>query len=601
MTDGQTRITVLVVEDNPYDARIIKELFRDMNDDSFALKFAETMQAAGGFASPAPSVVLLDLNLPDSNGAETLPRAEGLFPDVPVIVLTGFYEERLGLEMIKSGAQDYLVKGKITGEWLRYAIQYAIERGRNERQLKRREQHLRDILEKSPDGYIIVRPDRKVLFANRGAETILASPAKELLSRPFTLESDTGKVLETELACPGGERMPVEIRAVELNWEGEECRLVILRDLTPVRELERHRDEFISSISHELRSPLTVVRESLGLVFDETLGEVNERQKEVLKMGVDNVGRMNRLIDGLLDITKIEAGVMPVDISLTDLGALVSETAAEYAYVAAERKIKLQKELTEGPLATYCDREKIREVLVNLVSNALKFSPEGGTIKLSLKAWEGGALFCVEDQGPGVDAEDIPRLFNKFAQLGHRRPQGIKGTGLGLAISRGIVQLHGGKIWLESRADAGSRFYIQLPLKSFEAALKEAVRREIELSSPGKRGFCVVTLNLAGRAEAGTPAEALLEKAEQFIKRNMNNSHAVIRNTDGEFTLLLSDSGPNEGIKASSFIEKGLAKIGMTNASGRKEITTMLSFPGDFCDETTMLEALAKAREKVHA
>jgi signal transduction histidine kinase len=597
-------IGVLIVEDNPYDAKIITELFRDLKaGDSFRLSFAETLEKARAAAlEQEPDILLLDLNLPDSYGPDTLGRASGFFRDVPIIVMTGFYEEHLGIDLINQGAQDYLVKGKITGDWLAYSIKYSIERARIERKLKLREDRLEKILEKSPDGFLVTRGDGKVLFANHGAEVIFGRRREELLKHPFSLETSTEKIVETELRRLDGKKVPLEIRAVEIPWDTDSCRLVILRDLSPVRTLERSRDEFISMISHELRSPLTVVKESMDLVYDGSLGEVTEKQKEILKIGRENAARLNRLIDALLNLTKIEAGVMPMDIMKTDLGLLLRETADEHAYMADGRKIRLSKRLPQSPLFTYCDREKVREVLVNLVSNALKFTPEGGIIELSLRSWEGEALICVEDSGPGIAPEDIPKLFNKFAQVGGRRPPGAKGTGLGLAISKGIIEMHSGRIWVESQPGKGSKFYILLPVLPFEAALRNMVKREIELASARNYDFCVIDINFSGKPLKDDPrTDELRARAEAFLKSNMRNSHAILKRSEGNFALLISNADPREGFRACTFIEKGIADIAGVNPALTAELTSLLSFPGDFSNEEVFLKKLAAAREKKNA
>jgi hypothetical protein len=603
MPELKHEISVLIVEDNPYDAKIITELFRDIKNGNFRLSFAETLaQAAEAVAAAPPDILLLDLNLPDSFGPETLVRAEKLFTGLPIIVMTGFYEEQLGIELIKKGAQDYLVKGKITGDWLAYSLKYSVERAKIERKLRQREGRLRDILEKSPDGFLVTRRDGRVLFANHGAELIFGRRREELVKQPFSLQADTEKIIETELRRPDGRKIPLELRAVEIAWDAEPCRLIILRDLSPVRMLERSRDEFISMVSHELRSPLTVVKESMDLLSDGAVGEVTARQKEILKIGLDNASRLNRLIDGLLDITKIEAGVMPLDICKTDLGLILKETEADYSRLAGERLITLKCDLPETPLYTYCDREKVRQVLVNLVSNALKFSPEGGKISLSLRPWEGDALLCVEDSGPGIAADDVPRLFNKFAQLSGKRPAGAKGTGLGLAISKGIVEMHGGRLWVESQPDKGSKFYVLLPLRTFDGALKDLIRREIEFAGARNYNFIVVDINLAGRPlKSGTRRAAIYSEAEAFLKNNMRSSHAILKRDEGDFTLLLSGAGPREGCHACAFVDKGFGELAGLPQAMTKDLTVMLSFPGDFTSEEELTKKLTAAREKANA
>ncbi|OGR61954.1 MAG: hypothetical protein A2X31_07215 [Elusimicrobia bacterium GWB2_63_22] len=604
MLDRETPVKILIVEDNRGDAKIIGDLFKQLNGGAgFLLLFAETLgSGAEVSARENPDIILLDLNLPDSYGPQTLENAEGLFPDKPIIIMTGFYEEHLGLDLIKKGAQDYLVKGKITGDWLTYSIKYSIERAKIEHRMKLREGHLREILEKTPDGILVVRSDGRVLFANHGAELIFGHSREDLLKHPFTLEMDTEKTRETELRRLDGKKIPLEVRAVEIHWDSTPSRLVLLRDLSPVRMLEHSRDEFISMVSHELRSPLTVVKESMELVSDGTAGEVTGRQKEILRIGLDNAARLNRLIDALLDITKIEAGVMPMYLSRADLGSVLARLAQDYSLLAGEKKLSLRKDLPEAPLASYCDAEKITQVLVNLLSNALKFTPENGEIKLTLRPWEGEALICVENSGPGIDPEDIPRLFGKFSQLGGKAAAGQRGTGLGLAISKGIVEMHRGRIWVESQPGKGCKFYILLPVLPFEGAIREMVRREIEFSGSGKKDFCAVTLALPARvcAAAGRTAE-LAARVEAFIKAGMRNAHAIIKRGEGEYTLILSGAGAREGGRAGAFLEKGMREIFITEAEDCAGTTFPLSYPADFTDEESFIKKLSAERAKLAA
>lgn len=599
MSEQAAPIRVLIIEDNPADAEIVAKLFKDVKSANFTLVFAESLgKATGACEGSPPDVLLLDLNLPDSYGTRTLTRAEELFPDKPIIVMTGFYEEHLGRDLIKKGAQDYLVKGKINPDWLLYSVEYAIERARIEARMKLREEHLREILEKSPDGVMVARSDGRVLFANHAAELIFGHPRADLLRHPFTLEADPERTVETELRRLDGKRIPLEIRAVEIHWGSEPCRLVLLRDLTPVRTLERHRDEFISRVSHELRAPLTVVKESMELVADGTGGEVSPRQKEILRIGLDNAARLNRLIDAMLDMTKIEAGVMSLDLSRTDVGALLGSIAEDYRLVAGEKKLLLKKDLPDAPMATYCDADKVSQVLVNLLSNAIKFTPEGGEIKLTLRPWEGEALICVENSGPGIDPEDIPRLFGKFSRLGGKAASGQRGTGLGLAISKGIIEMHRGRIWVESQPGQGCKFYILLPLLPFEGAIRGMVRREIEFSGAGKKDFCVVTLALAPLLRgAGDRAGELARKAEAFLKGGMRNAHAAVKKDEGEFTLILSGAAGKDGLRACAFLEKGMREIFGGAESG--ELVILLSYPADFTDEESFMARQAERRARL--
>ena len=388
----------------------------------------------------------------------------------------------------------------------------------------------------------------------------------------------------------------MEIRAVEINWDNENCRLVVLRDMTTLQLLERTRDELVSRVSHELRSPLTVVKESLELVYDGTVGEATGKQREILKMGLENVARLNRLIDAVMDITKIEAGVMPMYMAQTDLGQTLASTAADYTHQAAERKVQLSAELPPSPIFSWCDQDKLREVLTNLVSNALKFTPPGGQVQLSLRPWEGEALFCVENSGPGIPPEDLPQLFGKFAQLGSGK---AKGTGLGLAISRGLVEMHRGRIWAESEPGKGCKFLVLLPELSFADALSLMVGREITLAA-GKHKFCVLSLTLP-RDLPTPPGEASPGAAvETFLRASLRNCHATIRNMGWDYVLLLPNSGLKEYAKVFARLDHGLCELFSLPPGKGINYISGLFYPEDFTDEQGLAEKIGSAHGARH-
>lgn len=590
---SEKEIQVLLVEDNSYDAEAIGALFKGLKSGQFRLRAAGSLGAAKDFDKLEPAdVVLLDLNLPDSYGTDTLLRAKVLFKDRPIIVMTGIQEERLGLQLIKKGAQDYMVKGRITGDWLGYSIRYAIERARIDQKVKDREARLKEIFEKIPEGFLVVRPDGRVLFANRGAERLLARSREDLLARPLNIKCSLEGPLETDFPRPGGRTVPAEVRAAEIYWGGEPCRLVMLRDISAARLLERAREEFISRVSHELRSPLTVVKESLQMIYDGTVGEASDKQREIVRMGLDNCARLNRMIDALMDITKIEAGVMPVHMQDTDLRELCAATVSDYSHLASDRGIRLAAELGEAPARTFCDREKIGEVLINLVSNALKFTPPGGEIKLKLDASGQEARVCVENSGEGLAPEDIPKLFRKFSRVKGSAGTSSEGTGLGLAISKGIIELHLGGIWAEGEKGLSTRFCFTLPRLDYYSAVRLAACREIE-SSKGKREFSALTLTVPAAVSKGREGDDpdLDARIYAFIRNRLRNYHAMIMRAPGEFTVLLADCGLKECGKAMALLQSELRALYGPSAEDAWKITPLV-YPQDFPDGNSLAEKL---------
>jgi hypothetical protein len=281
----------------------------------------------------------------------------------------------------------------------------------------------------------------------------------------------------------------------------------------------------------------------------------------------------------------MEAGVMPMYVSEADPGALLAACAAEHTYLAADRGIEIQTRLPAGRVAVYCDADKIREVLDNLVFNALKFTPKGGRITLSLETGAEGARICVENTGQGIAPEDIPKLFHKFAQVSSSGHSAEKGTGLGLAICRGIVELHRGRIWVESDYGRNCRFLVQLPLPDFAEAAGFLLRREIDLAG-GKGEFCALGVTLPPALAAAA------SKVEAFIYSRLRaSSHAVVRRGDRSFLVILSKCGGGECARAGTFLEEGIRQVaGVPPESSR--LAAALSYPADFSEEAEFLRRM---------
>lgn len=579
-------IKVLLIEDNPYDAKIVEELLAAVKDEKFSLREAEDLSSARAAEKSDPAdIVLLDLNLPDSYGQDTLLKSIDIFPGRPIIVMTGRFEERLGVQMIKKGAQDYIVKGKLSAEGLNYAIRYAIERAATERRLKEEEENLRGLLEELADGVLVVGESGEVLFANRAAERLLAHSRNHITAAPYGLPRAADSPVETDLVRHDGKKIPLEIRETPIRWRGLACRMVALRDLTAVRQLEYNRGEFISVVSHELRSPLTVVRETLDMIGDGTAGEPSEKQKEAAAMGLEVVGRLNRLIDSLIDISRMEAGVMPLDLRENDLSLLIAGTAAESGLLGKEKGVSVEFVHPDGPVPAFCDQDKIRQVLANLASNALKFTPRGGRITFSVKKWERQALLCVENTGPGIAQEDLPRLFGKFSKLDSRRGGPVSGTGLGLAISRGIMEMHGGRLWAESEPDNYTRFFALLPGRDFEETARAMVEREINHGT-GKKGFCAVAVKLPEDLKGGGSADICLA-----LKNALRSSHGHLCGGGWDLITFLPGAGLKECARSFAFVQKVLEKSGVPAEQAAAAVRA-LSCPEDFTDPEGFLAGL---------
>lgn len=241
------------------------------------------------------------------------------------------------------------------------------------------------------------------------------------------------------------------------------------KKLKALYEVQR---EFTSTVSHELRTPLASIKTAIDLVTKGITGAINEEQGEVLGRAKKNVDRLKRLIDDILDLTKIESGKMNMDFQMNDVNVLIKEVLENQKDVAQSRGLYLKEQLDPNLPKIPFDHDRIIQVINNLLSNAFKFTKEGGvTVVTEDKSPENHIVVRVVDTGKGIAEEDVPKLFQKFQQIesGHENEEG--GTGLGLAICKEIIVRHGGKIWVESAPAKGASFCFVLPLQERRAGV----------------------------------------------------------------------------------------------------------------------------------
>jgi signal transduction histidine kinase len=228
---------------------------------------------------------------------------------------------------------------------------------------------------------------------------------------------------------------------------------------------DRHKSEFLANVSHELRTPLTAVKGAADLLLRELLGPLSERQAHHLARIRSNAQRLAGLIDELLDLSAVEAGRLELRVTEVPVGSLVQEAVETLAPVAAEKHIALEVSSDHTQLVVRADPERVYQVLMNLIGNAIKFTPPHGRVRVNSTLVDGHwAQVSVADTGPGIPAPEAERIFDKFQQIAEAGSPRPKGTGLGLAIARALVELHGGRLWLASRVGEGSTFSFTLPL-----------------------------------------------------------------------------------------------------------------------------------------
>ncbi|MBI3322549.1 MAG: CHASE domain-containing protein [Candidatus Omnitrophica bacterium] len=291
-----------------------------------------------------------------------------------------------------------------------------------------------------------------------------------------------------------------------------------------LQEMAALKDEFVAKVSHELRTPLTSIKEGINLMMDGALGATTGDQQEFLRTMDGDIDRLTELINNMLDISKIESGRMRLVRRRVNITELIRATVRSYQPVAAGRKVAEQFQPVPD---VFIDSNRILQVLGNLFTNAVKYGQEGGQITFGVERKGASVLVWIEDEGEGIAPVDLPKLFKKFSQVGRRDAARPRGTGLGLAVCKELVELHGGKIEVQSELGKGSRFILHLPVYTDEFALQESFReiRDYEAADQGT-GLALVAVQVEN-TNGGGPAENLSKVTEE-VRRHLHHADVVL-------------------------------------------------------------------------
>lgn len=332
---------------------------------------------------------------------------------------------------------------------------------------------LEAILNSTPDPVIVTDHRNRLLLANRAASAALGRSADDTRSGVETEKAVKLKPLLALLQSTTSEQQSAEVvladqrtylaTASAVMMEGRRIgRVCIMRDVTHFKELDSMKSEFVATVSHDLRSPLTLMRGYATML--DTVGELNEQQQGYVKKIVSGVENMSRLVNNLLDLGRIEIGVglQVENVSVLDI---IERVTSALQLQASQKNIPLNVELPRDmPHMVEADQALLHQALYNLVENAIKYTSNGGGVTIRAISQDGYLIFAVEDSGMGIPAEELPRLFEKFYRGKQREARIQPGSGLGLAIVSSIAASHGGRVWVDSAPGKGSTFYLQIPL-----------------------------------------------------------------------------------------------------------------------------------------
>ena len=331
---------------------------------------------------------------------------------------------------------------------------------------------LEAILNSTPDPVLVTDASNRLILANPAAGQVFGVTIRRG-ERPSLEQTIQVKALNDLLITAAGEKRSAEIRmpdgktylamASAMTADGRTAgRVCILRDVTQLKEIDTLKSDFVSTVSHDLRSPLTLMRGYASMM--EMTGELNEQQKNYSRMIVQGVDNMAKLVNNLLDLGRIDFGV-GLQVEQVPILDIVERVTSSLQLLATQKKISLGVEIPHDlPHAVEADQALLHQAVYNLVENALKYTPEGGVVTIHLECTPATLTFAIEDSGIGIPKSDLPRLFEKFYRGTNREALAQRGTGLGLAIVKSIAERHGGKVWVESELGKGSTFFLLIPL-----------------------------------------------------------------------------------------------------------------------------------------
>ncbi|MBN2455119.1 MAG: PAS domain S-box protein [Sedimentisphaerales bacterium] len=498
------KIRVLLIEDDRIDQLAFRRAVEN-EQHPYDYKIAGSVsQARDILADECFDIIISDHSLGDGTAFDVWDSTEG----TPIIFATGAGNEALATRAMKAGAYDYLIKDqdrnylKILPEIIKNAIgrkkaqdeldKYhknleIIVKERTE-QLAAEKELLAVTLSSMADALIAADVDKKIILFNKVAESMtgfqfeqikgksinevfrfIDEQTKEPIENPADKVLNSGKIKagsghEAIVTRNGSEHSVAATATPIRNIGGAMIGIVmVLRDVSNEREIDRMKSDFVSSVSHELRTPLTSIRAYASTILrDPNMAEQTRRQFVTV---IDKESeRLGRLIEDVLEISRIESGLINISKQLLDVSSIIEQVVSTLRPLAEKKNVQMKLELDSAGVELVGDESKIRSAISNLVDNAIKFTKPGGRVSVSLRQLSEELVIAISDTGMGIPKDALQRIFRRFFRVHHEGKQ-IPGTGLGLAIVKEVITLHSGRIEVQSKLEEGTTFRIFLPIQ----------------------------------------------------------------------------------------------------------------------------------------
>lgn len=498
---------ILVVDDDKIVTSALKTLLQ-IEGFSDAHYFNDPLEAVEFLKCEKPDIILSDFLMPKMNGLEFLSKAKEIYPEVSRIILTGYADKENAIKAINEiGLYKYIEKPWDNDDLI-ITIKNGIERSGLLEQLRQKideleiakaelenyshnleeivarktadlvktNSKLSGIISYCADGIIIIDEKGHIEQANPSCENMVGLCEDTLKTMHFSNithyenKNDFKEALKENsevylkncyvLNTLRDKKIPVEINFAQIETEEPEDvkRFVgVIRDIRAQKEMERLRDDFIATLTHDLRTPLLAAIQTLKFFLDGSLGKLEDKQSSLLSTMQRSNEDLLGLVNALLEVYRYESGKLSLCKTTFLLNDLVKQCFSELKPLAQNKNMEfILNYQPEVDLAINADRGELRRVIINLCGNAINYTNNGGKVEIDVKSQGADIVFSVTDNGNGIPQEDIPNLFKRFSQGTNQKRS--TGTGLGLYLSRQIVEAHGGKIWLESKLNKGSQF-----------------------------------------------------------------------------------------------------------------------------------------------